>query len=270
MHCISSVNGLSFAHDYTASSWSTVWLHTCKTTLFVIYVHREAVRWFDEWVVCCLLSIHHSPFAVMLWSCTSFNNSRFFPALCRWRETLRAYGHEWSPFYWAPCRLIDIVYAFHSHVSPHPGWYPVENNMLRSVAGFPLLKTRPALPSQDVELRSNARRLLSQLELVHVEAHSLREAPAPRRRRLALLWDVWSPDRSSSWGEARIGRVLLSVLFGQWAGPTEEQGEESVGIKDCTHFSNDVQYPDIVQLLVFDTDIYWYLPISTDIGGGGF
>lgn len=62
--------------------------------------------------------------------------------------------------------------------------------MFNTVAGFPLLKTRSALPPQDVKLRPNARRLLSTVELVHVETHSLREAAAAGGPRVALLRDV--------------------------------------------------------------------------------
>lgn len=129
--------------------------------------------------------------------------------------------------------------------------------MFDTVAGFPVLKTRSALPSQDVELRPNARRLLSTVELVHVEAHSLREAAASGGPRVALLWDVWPADRPPSRGEARAGRVLFPVLFDGRAGPTEEQGEEEVATCAChlihTHLYHCVIFSSSISQLSVDT-----------------
>lgn len=63
----------------------------------------------------------------------------------------------------------------------------IDSGVKSHIAGFPVLKARPALSSQDVELRPNARRLLPAVGLVHVEAHSLREAAAAGGARVALL-----------------------------------------------------------------------------------
>lgn len=154
-------------------------------------------------------------------------------SLFRWRETPQVFGHAWNPFYWVPCRSVTCVASswtdkIHSH-----NWFGMFNTMFNAVVGFPLLQTGSPLPSQDVQLRSNARRLLSQVELVHVEAHSLREAPAAGRAGVALLWDLWPADRSSPRGATGISRVLLPVLFSQRAGPAEEQGWNQCWLTMC-------------------------------------